>query len=160
MTMTEDKVLYTDGHDVVITPTTFHVKNREYRLNGITSLGFLTLQPDRAPGLILFLLGAAISIFGILNAIPKAWMNTIEAGGYAITINNLATWGGLLLAIIGALLMGLVRERYAVRIVTAEGEKNAVVSEKREYITQIVEALNRAYIFMGGKPESKISPSY
>ena len=39
----------------------------------------------------------------------------------------------------------LVRERYAVRIATAEGEKNAVVSEKKEYITQIVDALNEAF---------------
>ena len=36
-------------------------------------------------------------------------------------------------------------ERYAVSITTAEGEKNVVISKRKEYITQIVHALNEAF---------------
>jgi len=46
---------------------------------------------------------------------------------------------------LGLIVMVIVRERYAVRIATAEGEKNAVVSNKKEYIAQIVNALNEAF---------------
>jgi hypothetical protein len=36
------------------------------------------------------------------------------------------------------------KERYGVQIVTAEGEKEVVVSKERAYITMIYEALSKA----------------
>ena len=53
---------------------------------------------------------------------------------------------GVLFFVIGLLILLKLREKYAVRIFTAEGEKNVVVSQSREYISQIVDALNRAYM--------------
>ncbi len=41
--------------------------------------------------------------------------------------------------------MFFTKERYAVSITTAEGERNVVVSDRKEYITQIVHALNEAF---------------
>ena len=64
--------------------------------------------------------------------------------------DTLALWIGAALLVIGILILALSRERYAVRIATAEGEKNAIVSYKREYIAQIVDALNRAFNFGSG----------
>jgi hypothetical protein len=62
-----------------------------------------------------------------------------------VTANEVAMWAGGGVALIGLLVVAIVRERYAVRIATAEGEKNAVVSDKKEYISQIVNALNEAF---------------
>jgi len=146
--MIPDKVLYTDGHDVVITESTFKVKNKSYSLNGITKHGLLTLRPDRAPGILFFVLGVIISLCGILNAIPTSWMNAVYINGSYIGINELATWVGLGIALIGVLITTLVKERYAVRIATAEGEKNAIVSKKKEYVRQIVHALTDACGFV------------
>jgi hypothetical protein len=146
--MIPDKVLYTDGHDIVITESTFQVKNKSYNLTGITKHGLLTLRPDRAPGLLLFFLGVIISLAGILNAIPPSWMNDIYINGNYIGINTIATWGGIAIALIGILITSLVKEKYAVRIATAEGEKNAVVSKEKEYVRQIVQALNEACGFI------------
>jgi hypothetical protein len=146
--MIPDKVLYTDGHDVVITESTFQVKNKSYNLNGITKHGLLTLRPDRVPGILFFVLGVVISLCGILNAIPPTWMNDVYINGSYMGINALATWVGLGIALIGILITTLVKERYAVRIATAEGEKNAVVSKEKEYVRQIVNALNEACSFV------------
>jgi hypothetical protein len=146
--MIPDKVLYTDGHDIVITESTFQVKNKSYNLTGITKHGLLTLRPDRAPGLLLFFFGVIISLAGILNAIPPSWMNDIYINGNYIGINTIATWGGIAIALIGILITSLVKEKYAVRIATAEGEKNAVVSKEKEYVRQIVQALNEACGFI------------
>ena len=55
------------------------------------------------------------------------------------------TLGSVLFGL-GLLIMIRMREKYAVRIFTAEGEKNVVVSQSREYISQIVDALNRAFL--------------
>ncbi|HYG04251.1 MAG TPA: DUF6232 family protein, partial [Chryseosolibacter sp.] len=65
----------------------------------------------------------------------------------SVTGNMLALWAGLALFLVGAIALAVSREKYAVRIVTAEGEKDAVVSTKREYVAQIVNALNRAFTF-------------
>jgi hypothetical protein len=146
--MIPDKVLYTDGHDVVITESTFQVKNKSYHLNGITKHGLQTLHPDRAPGIIVFVLGAIISVCGILKLIPATWMESVHVNGTYFSINTIAMWTGLAIALMGILITSLVKEKYAVRIATAEGEKNAVISDKKEYIRQIVNALNEAYGFV------------
>ena len=58
---------------------------------------------------------------------------------------NIVASGRSGVALLGLLILAIVRERYAVRIATAEGEKNAVVSDKKEYIAQIVNALDDAF---------------
>ncbi len=62
------------------------------------------------------------------------------ANGYQLAIG-----AGIILLVIGAVWMMFTKERYAVSITTAEGERNVVVSERKEYITQIVHALNEAF---------------
>lgn len=146
--MIKDKVLYTDGHDVVITESTFQVKNKFYKLNGITKHGLQTVQPNRAPGILLFVVGVLISLCGIVNLIPLTWMEPIYLGNTYLDVNGMAVWSGLAISLIGILITSLAKEKYAVRIATAEGEKNAVVSRKKEYIRQIDHALNEAYGFM------------
>ena len=37
--MIQDRILYTDGHDVTVTDTMFPVRNMSYRLVGITKHG-------------------------------------------------------------------------------------------------------------------------
>jgi hypothetical protein len=141
--MATDKVIYTDGHDVLVTDTTFKVKNTSYRLNGITKLCMWTIRPDRWPSVLVLLLGLGSAVLGYLGYLPPEWVLTTDYGSF--TANDIALWGGLALTIIGLLALSLSKERYAVRIATAEGEKNAVVSYKREYISQIVDALHSAF---------------
>jgi hypothetical protein len=141
--MIPDKVIYTDGHDVVVTESTLKVKNTSYRLNGITKLSLWTIRPDVAPGIILLLIGIAGIVAGYMDLLPASMNWKTETDIYSG--NQLAIWIGTALGIIGILILALSRKRYAVRIATAEGEKNAVVSTKREYISQIVDAMNNAF---------------
>jgi hypothetical protein len=143
--MTEDKVIYTDGRDVTVTDSTLKVKKTAYRINGITKLSMWTIRPDRWPAVLLMLLGIAGILCGWLGLIPDQ-MNMQTDNG-VISGDTLALWIGVALFVIGILILAVSRERYAVRIATAEGEKNAIVSYKREYIAQIVDALNRAFNF-------------
>ena len=71
-------------------------------------------------------------------------MNVSTDNG-VIAGTTLAIWVGSGLAILGVLMLLVSREKYAVRIGTAEGEKNAIVSTKREYIAQIVDAVHSAF---------------
>ena len=68
-----------------------------------------------------------------------------------INANDIAVFGGGMLAVAGILIAILVKPKYAVRISTAEGESNVVVSRHQEYIRQIIDGLNRAFIARGVK---------
>jgi hypothetical protein len=65
-----------------------------------------------------------------------------------MTFNVVAQWLGVLMAMGGLMLTVALRERYAVKIDTPEGEQLAVVSTKREQILEIVSALNRAFMII------------
>jgi hypothetical protein len=143
--MIPDKVLYTDGRGITVTDSTFQVNKTSYRLNGITKHGLFIMRPERLPGMLLLLVGFVVGIVGIMNLVPPSLVPDTQIKDQYVTGNEMAMWTGGALALIGILVLAIVRERYAVRISTAEGEKNAVVSDKKEYISQIVDALNEAF---------------
>jgi Family of unknown function (DUF6232) len=140
-----DKVLYTDGRGITVTDSTFQVNKTSYHLNGIIKHGLLIIRPERSPGMLMLIVGFIVLVIGMLSLIPASLVPNMEINGEHVTANTVAMWAGGAIALIGILVLVIVRERYAVRIATAEGEKNAVVSEKKEYITQIVDALNEAF---------------
>jgi hypothetical protein len=141
--MTPDKVIYTDGHDVVVTDSTLKIKKNSYNMSGITKASFWTIRPDRWPGALLLLLGIIAAVCGYMGLVPSEWSLQTDAG--LVSGNTLAVWTGVALFVIGLLVLIFTKERYAVRIGTAEGEKNALVSTKREYIAQIVDAVHTAF---------------
>lgn len=152
--MTPDRVIYTDGRDVTVTDSALKVRNTSYKLSGITKLSFWTIRPDRWPGVLLLLLGLAAAIAGLMGVVPTDF--TLRTDNGMISSNTLALWIGIALAAIGILVLMMAHERYAVRIGTAEGEKNAVVSRKREYIAQIVDAVHSAFDL--GHPSTPLTP--
>ena len=147
--MNNDKVYYTDGHDVMVTSSTLKVHNKEYRLPGITRHGLSTLKPQRAPGLFLFIIGMLVVTLGAYQLIPPGLIDNTLIMDRWVTVNDWAVVFGGLLALTGLLTAMLVRPKYAVRIATAEGENDVVVSRHREYIRQIIEGLNKAFVARG-----------
>ena len=148
MNTTTNEILYTDGRDIVVTPTTFQVKGTHYRLLGITKHGLSVMRAVRLPGVIIMILGIILAGAGFSNLFPA---QQIAVNGELVTANKLFLWIGIGLLAFGVFLIVIVKDRYAVRIATAEGEKNAVVSKKREYIAQIINALNRAFMLVDEK---------
>ncbi|MBT1701924.1 DUF6232 family protein [Chryseosolibacter indicus] len=143
--MIPDKVIYTDGRDVTVTDSALKVKNTAYNISGITKMCLWTIKPQRWPAVLLLLLGIAGLVCGWMGLLPESMNMNTNSG--VINSNTLALWIGAALTVIGIIALVVAKERYAVRIATAEGEKNAVVSYKREYIAQIVDALNKAFSF-------------
>ena len=141
----DNDVIYTDGHNVTVTESTLKVKNTMYRIDGIIKHGLLRLRAQRAPGIIMVVLGVIIALCGIMRLFTPSVTPDVQLGDTYTGANALAIWIGAALFIVGILILAFVRDRYAVRIATAEGEKNAVVSYKKEYVAQIVDALNVAY---------------
>lgn len=149
--MIQDKVLYTDGHDVTITDTMLMVRNMSYQLIGITKHGLHIVKPHRLPGYLLFISGVVLIICGLLNLWPSSVVSPTELFGFTLSGGAIILGIGGFLAVVGILIIGLLRERYAVRIATAEGEKNVIVSKQKEYVKQIIHALNQAFNFIRRK---------
>lgn len=147
---TEDKVIYTDGDKVTVTDSTFHVRKHDYKLNGIIKHGLYVMRPSRLPAILLVLFGLMLMLIGFAGWVPADIMRDVYIANTAVGVNTMTMAIGGLLALTGVITIGLLRDRYAVRISTAEGEKNVVVSKRKDYIAQIVDALSASHYAMHG----------
>ena len=138
--MKTENVLYTDGHDVTVTDSVLRVKKKWYNLDGISKHGFSIIQPVRLPGILLVAVGSFLTAAGVAE-----WVTRFMPATVVMRLNELSVGLGLLLLLIGIATIISMSERYAVSITTAEGEKHVVVSKRKDYITQIVHALNEAF---------------
>jgi len=148
----EDKVIYTDGGQVTVTDSTFHVRKHDYKLNGIIKHGLYVMRPSRIPAIILVLIGLILMVVGFGGWLPAGTFRDIYINNTAFDINTVTMAVGGVIALIGVITIGLLKDRYAVRISTAEGEKNVVVSSRKEYITQIVDALSMSHYGISSPP--------
>lgn len=141
--MKPDKFLYTDGHDVIVTNKKLIVKNTRYLLKGILDFGFAIVRPQRLPGLILTIIGALLISNAFLQLIPSSQFTVLDVPATYFTTNvQILTGAGI--ALVGIVCMLSLRTRYALRIATAEGNKDVVVSRQKEYVYQILTAIRKA----------------
>ncbi len=141
--MKQAKFLYTDGRDVVVTQSTLQVKNAEYQLRGITDFGMAVIRAHKLPGLVITLIGLIIVANAFFHFIPSTYFETITFPALDLTLDTQIIIGGCII-IAGIALLISATKRFALRIQTAEGNKNVVVSRKREYVDQILNALRKA----------------
>lgn len=136
--------LYTDGRDVVVTESQLQAKGSRYSLKGITNFGMTIIKPKILPGLLIALLGVFLMVDAFLWIIPDSFMASFYlpvAGDGRIELELII---GIASFLIGMVYLILSRKKYALCIETAEGNKNVVISKKKEYIDQVIEALQKA----------------
>jgi len=144
--MNTEKLYYTDGHEVMVTATALKVHNKVYRLAGIIRHNLSTLGPARAPGLIMMVAGLLIAFVGLLGYFPIGIVPSVEVAGKWATTNDYAIVLGAVILIAGLVSLIVTKKRYAVHICTATEEADVIVSNEREYISQIVDGLDRALV--------------
>ncbi len=141
--MKPGKFLYTDGRDVVVTDSTLKTKKAQYRLQGIIDFGLTVLRPQILPGLVLTLIGLTLVSNWYFHFIPTTFFDFFSIPA-SFSTSNLQLILGICIACVGLAYMLLTKRRYVVRIETAEGKKHAVVSQSKEYIDQILNAIRKA----------------
>jgi hypothetical protein len=142
--METETILYSDDHHVKVTNTYFKVNKSQYPLTEITNHGFLIIRPERLPSLVVIVLGVALLFSGFLNLLPESF--SFKMFSMEISSSAAASGFGVTLLVVGAVALIFMRVRYAIRIATAKGETNVIVSGKKEYVNLILDALNRAFI--------------
>jgi len=128
--------LYTDGKDVVVTEQMLKTKNARYYLKGVNDFRLAVIEPRLFPGLTLLLMGIVFIADTYFDLTPYSGLITLTP-----TVEFFAGVGAVFLGLILLIIMG---EKYALRIETAEGYKNVVISKSREYIDQVLNALRKA----------------
>ena len=126
------EVTYHHDNDVTVTSTRAIIRNQTYSMSNITSVTLQEIPPNRTIGIILALLGLLATVCGL---------TTNEGQTYLIV--------GVVGLIVGATLIFAIPKKYAVRIGSASGETNALSSRNQAYISQIVEAINKAIVERG-----------
>ena len=139
-----DNTIYTDGHRITVTNTGFYAGNASYNIDGIVSARMLLIKAAITPVILLILIGIAVMATGFLHVYSNVRMDAFYFANILITANRLAIIVGFLLLLFGIIMNIMLRDKYAVHIVTAEGEKDPVISKKKEYVYQIVKALHKA----------------
>jgi len=133
MTTPPETTYYQDGA-ITISNSRAVLGAKTYAMVNITSVTMGEKPANRTPGIVLALIGLAI-------AACAGSMGSDSASG-GIVIGILAIIGGIALA-------ALVKPSYVVRIGSAGGESDALISKDREYIQKIVNAVNEAIIKRG-----------
>lgn len=146
--MKAEEILYTDGHEVTVTYSTILVKKKWYSLSSIKKHSLSIISPIRLPFIILLFAGFSMTMAGLTDFMPESANNNLNImlSGILINFNELVLYAGIVVTLLASLLMLFVPLRYAVTITTAEGEKNLVVSKRKEHIRQIINALNIAIL--------------
>jgi hypothetical protein len=146
--MIADKIFYADAHEhIIVTDSTFIVKDKEYNIPSIRDHIIREVKPVPFIGVVMTIGGALIALSGMFRIITFSFIppvtvmsRTIDSYWWAILIGTLLLFTGMLLILI-------VKPKYALHISTAEGaEDDVIISPKREYIRQIIDALNRAFM--------------
>ncbi|MGK7391459.1 MAG: DUF6232 family protein [Candidatus Cyclobacteriaceae bacterium M2_1C_046] len=137
-------IIYTDGQGVKITDSTFYVHRQQYSIEGIKDIKLLKMPSAKAPGIILFIIGFALMLLGSVDTFGNTAYTTTNN---VVTIdgNMVAIVAGLIFVIAAILVSVLVKNKYAIEIITDDGEKRPLESENKEYVAHVVNALKRSY---------------
>src|SRR6185436_8183782 len=150
--MSTEKILYTDEGEVVVTDSALRVRNRSYQLDGITKHSFSIIKPNISPGLFLIGLGLIALALSIGSNLKLANATVPAGSAVAEATAILGICAGIFI-VAGIVITIAKKEKYGVHIVTANGETDVLVSDRKEYVSRIVEALNKAVINTIGKTD-------
>lgn len=120
----KETVFFQDAN-VTITQSRFVTQAKTYAMNNVSSVCLYRIK--RSKGLQIFLVIA----------------------GLLLVIGESTRVAGIVIAIIGLVLFFLLKDSYSVRINSNSGEADGFISKDRNYILQIVNAVNDAIVHRG-----------
>lgn len=124
----EENKFFENGN-VLVTGSRFVVDAQTYAMSNVTSVKTGIKPASKAVGVILILIGVICLAGGQGESTSLMW--------------------GAGLCLVGVLLYRSAKPTYSVVLNTAAGENQALISEDRNYIDEVVSALNNAIISRG-----------
>ncbi len=137
--MSEGEVTYYSDGTIQVTNTRAMLGGKTYAMANITSVMMGEKPANRTPGAVIAIVGFLVTACGVIG--------TSDSGGSGGWVVGLLF--GLLVLGAGIAIAANAKARYVVRVGSASGESDALVSEDKEYIQKIVNAMNEAIIKRG-----------
>jgi len=132
-TSTPEQQYYNAG-GVTITNTRAILGSKTYAMTNITSVSLTERAANRAPGIIIVLVGLTSGICGLMLS-PNVRIVGLIVGGLALAL--------------GIYLFISAKPTYAIQIGSASGENNVLSSKDKDRIVAIVKAMNQAIMDRG-----------
>lgn len=143
----ESKIFYADAqHHVFVTDSMFIIKDKEYNIPTIRDHIIKEIKPTPTAGFVVSVSGAVLLLGGVFHLIGLRFMPDVTLMGYTFGPFSWSMLSGVILLFGGLFMIATAKPKYALHISTPEGENDVLVSPKREYIRQIIDALNRAFM--------------
>ena len=118
----EEKIFYENG-DVSVSNSRFIVDGQTYAMSNVTSVKTKLEKAKRIPGILITLFGVGV-----------------------VGVNSMV--GGVMI-VVGIVVLILAKNKYSVALNTSSGENQALTSTDKNYIEEIVSALNDAIVSRG-----------
>ena len=120
--------VYLSSPNATVTKTRAIIADKTYTMGLIGSVEMATVKPNQTVPSLLILAGIVMAV---------VWFTVREGMAFCGVI-------GVLLVLIGIVSSRYRREQHAVRVTSASGEVDALLSEDKESIQTVVDAINRA----------------
>ena len=121
-----DEKIFLNQNNVSVSNSRFIVNGQTYAMSNVTSVKSGVTEPERGGSVWLVVIGL-LCLFG------SGWVFGL---GIILIILGIAAW-------IGA------KRKYSVILNTSSGENQALVSEEKNYIENVIAALNNAIVSRG-----------
>ena len=140
------KLFYIDTrNEVIVTDSSLTVKKKRYLVQRIKYHGIKILRPILLPGLTFATAGTFLIITGLLKKVVFHFIPFVTVAGFTIDGVMWVILTGLIMFLAGIHMMSSrLRPKYALHISTEDEENDVIISDKREYVRQIRDALNKA----------------
>ena len=139
-----ESIIYTDGHETKVTTSQFITGKANYLIDGIVNARMNLIKPRIAAPIMLIFLGLFGIAAGFFHLFNNLQVDSMHIGTLLLTPNRIAALIGLVLFLTGLGWLAYGKRKYAVQITTSEGEKMVIVSTQKDYVDQIVSAINKA----------------
>lgn len=124
--LAHQEIVFYQDKSVLITNTRVVVLETMYPVRGITSVSTVSIPPNRKIPAGVVMLGLFLSFLGI-------WLGVVD---FVLT--------GIPIFSLGVLWLWLQKMTYAIRIFTAGGQLDVLVSQDQSYVITVVQALHGA----------------
>ena len=145
--MSEEITYYSDGV-IQITNARAVLGGKSYAMANITSVGIWERPPDRTPGVALTVGGLVTGLCACCPALGTLGSHDSDVAGFGILFVVVGLLG-LVMLIAGIAIAATAKPSYVMRLGSASGEIDALISKDLDYVQRIVDAVNKAIIERG-----------
>ena len=140
----DDFLIWSDGKNIKITSREFVVDSARYLIKSIRNVRLHFVKHFKYPAFTILLAGIISILTGLSGWMHNITIEEIYIGNLLITANRLFLIVGGILMLLGLLWLSILQNKYEVVISTDDGEWNPISGRKKDELSKIISALNKA----------------